>query len=47
MMEEFVFVNTKTKLVQVLQLMDEYRVRSIPVVGADRRLAVIISRDSH
>lgn len=45
MIEEFVYVNTKTKLVQVLQLMVEYRVRSIPVIGSSQRLAGIISRD--
>ena len=34
MIHEFIYVNTTTKLVRVLQLMVEHRLRSIPVMGA-------------
>ena len=42
---EFIYVNTATKLVRVLQLMVEHRLRSIPVLGAGQRLVGIISRE--
>lgn len=45
MIHEFIYVNTTTKLVRVLQLMVEHRLRSIPVIGAGQRLVGIISRE--
>lgn len=45
MIHEFIYVNTTTKLVRVLQLMVEYRLRSIPVLGVGQRLVGIISRE--
>lgn len=45
MIHEFIYVNTATKLVRVLQLMVEHRLRSIPVLGAGQRLVGIISRE--
>lgn len=45
MIHEFIYVNTTTKLVRVLQLMVEHRLRSVPVLGAGQRLVGIISRE--
>jgi len=45
MIHEFIYVNATTKLVRVLQLMVEHRLRSIPVLGAGQRLVGIISRE--
>ncbi|MBN8985584.1 MAG: CBS domain-containing protein [Rhizobiales bacterium] len=45
MIHEFIYVNTATKLVRVLQLMVEHRLRSIPVLGVGQRLVGIISRE--
>jgi CBS-domain-containing membrane protein len=45
MIHEFIYVNTTTKLVRVLQLMVEHRLRSIPVLDAGQRLVGIISRE--
>lgn len=45
MIREFIYVNATTKLVRVLQLMVEHRLRSIPVLGAGQRLVGIISRE--
>lgn len=45
MIHEFIYVNTTTKLVRVLQLMVEHRLRSVPVIGAGQRLVGIISRE--
>ena len=42
---DFIYVNPATKLTRVLQLMVEHRVRSIPVIRADRDLVGIISRE--
>lgn len=45
MIHEFIYVNIATKLVRVLQLMVEHRLRSIPVLGVGQRLVGIISRE--
>jgi len=45
MVHEFIYVNTTTKLVRVLQLMVEHRLRSVPVMAAGQRLVGIISRE--
>ncbi|MGB5904964.1 MAG: CBS domain-containing protein [Xanthobacteraceae bacterium] len=45
MTHEFIYVNTATKLVRVLQLMVEHRLRSIPVLGVGQCLVGIISRE--
>ena len=45
MTSEFIYVGTDTKLTRVLQLMVDHRIRSMPVVDKDQRLAGIISRE--
>ncbi|OJU25253.1 MAG: transcriptional regulator [Nitrobacter sp. 62-13] len=45
MIHEFIYVGATTKLVRVLQLMVEHRLRSIPVMDAGQRLVGIISRE--
>lgn len=45
MVHEFIYVNAATRLVRVLQLMVEHRLRSIPVLGEGYRLVGIISRE--
>jgi CBS domain-containing protein len=45
MIHDFIYVNATTKLVRVLQLMVEHRLRSIPVMDADQHLVGIISRE--
>jgi CBS domain-containing protein len=45
MTPEFIYVRPDTKLTRVLQLMVEHRIRSIPVLGGDGRLAGIIARE--
>jgi CBS domain-containing protein len=44
MTSEFIYVRPDTKLTRVLQLMVEHRIRSVPVIGGDSRLAGIIAR---
>jgi len=44
MIHEFIYVNATTKLVRVLQLMVEHRIRSIPVIDNEHRLVGIIAR---
>jgi CBS domain-containing protein len=44
MTSEFIYVRTDTKLTRVLQLMVEHRIRSVPVIDSDHRLAGIIAR---
>ncbi len=44
MTSEFIYVRPDTKLTRVLQLMVEHRIRSIPVIDGDHRLAGIIAR---
>lgn len=45
MTAEFIYVRPDTKLTRVLQLMVQHRIRSIPVIEDDHRLAGIISRE--
>jgi CBS-domain-containing membrane protein len=45
MTSEFIYVRTETKLTRVLQLMIDHRLRSMPVIEGDQRLAGIISRE--
>lgn len=45
MTPEFIYVRTDTKLTRVLQLMVEHRIRSIPVIDSEHRLAGIIARE--
>jgi CBS domain-containing protein len=45
MIHEFIYVSAMTKLVRVLQLMVEHRLRSIPVMGTGQHLVGIISRE--
>lgn len=44
MTEDFIYVNSATRLTRVLQLMVEHRIRSIPVIDAEK-LTGIISRE--
>src|ERR1700726_1639133 len=44
MTAEFIYVGTETRLTRVLQLMVDHRIRSMPVIDNDQRLAGIISR---
>ncbi len=45
MTPEFIYVEPTTKLTRVLQLMVEHRIKGLPVLNAEQRLAGIISRD--
>lgn len=45
MTSEFIYVGPDTRLTRILQLMVDHRIRSIPVIGGDQRLAGIISRE--
>ena len=45
MTSEFIYVGEDTKLTRVLQLMVGHRLRSIPVLNSDQRLAGMISRE--
>jgi CBS-domain-containing membrane protein len=45
MTSEFIYVRPDTKLTRVLQLMVEHRIRSIPVMDDEHRLAGIIARE--
>src|SRR5260370_15797522 len=45
MTSEFIYVRAETKLTRVLQLMVDHRLRSLPVIQSDQRLAGIISRE--
>jgi CBS-domain-containing membrane protein len=44
MTSEFIYVRTDTKLTRVLQLMVDHRIRSVPAIDSDHRLAGIIAR---
>lgn len=44
MTTEFIYVRTDTKLTRVLQLMIDHRIRSVPAIDDDHRLAGIIAR---
>jgi CBS domain-containing protein len=45
MTPDFIYVRGETKLTRVLQLMVEHRIRSMPVIEDDQRLAGMISRE--
>ncbi len=45
MTSEFIYVRPDTRLTRVLQLMVEYRIRSVPVTNGLSRLAGIIARE--
>jgi CBS-domain-containing membrane protein len=45
MTSEFIYVGGDTKLTRVLQLMVDHRLRSMPVLDSDQRLAGMISRE--
>jgi CBS domain-containing protein len=45
MTSDFIYVGTDTRLTRVLQLMIDHRIRSMPVIDRDQRLAGIISRE--
>lgn len=45
MTTEFIYVRPDTKLTRVLQLMVEYRLRSLPVTDGENRLVGIIARE--
>jgi CBS domain-containing protein len=45
MTPEFIYVRVETRLTRVLQLMVEHRIRSMPVIEGDRRLAGMIARE--
>jgi CBS domain-containing protein len=45
MTPDFIYVRPETKLTRVLQLMVDHRLRSMPVIEADLRLAGVISRE--
>ena len=45
MTSEFIYVGGGTKLTRVLQLMVDHRLRSMPVIDSDQRLAGMISRE--
>jgi CBS domain-containing protein len=45
MTPEFIYVRTDTRLTRVLQLMVDHRIRSMPVIDGNQRLAGIISRE--
>jgi CBS domain-containing protein len=45
MTSDFIYVGTDTRLTRVLQLMVDHRIRSMPVLDQNQRLAGIISRE--
>jgi CBS domain-containing protein len=45
MTSDFIYVGTDIRLTRVLQLMVDHRIRSMPVIDGDQRLAGIISRE--
>ena len=45
MTSDFIYVATDTRLTRVLQLMVDHRIRSMPVIDADQRLAGMIARE--
>ena len=45
MARDFIYVGSETRLTRVLQLMITHRLRSLPVIEGDSRLAGIISRE--
>jgi len=45
MTSDFIYVGAETRLTRVLQLMIDHRIRSMPVIDKDQRLAGVISRE--
>ena len=45
MTSDFIYVGKDTRLTRVLQLMVDHRIRSMPVIDSNQRLAGIISRE--
>jgi CBS domain-containing protein len=45
MTSDFIYVRSETKLTRVLQLMVDHRLRSMPVIDGDQRLAGMLSRE--
>ncbi len=45
MTSDFIYVATDTRLTRVLQLMVDRRIRSMPVIDGDQRLAGMIARE--
>lgn len=45
MTSTFIYVGTDTRLTRALQLMVEHRLRSMPVIDSDQKLAGVISRE--
>jgi len=45
MTSAFIYVGTDTRLTRALQLMVDHRLRSMPVIDSDQRLAGVISRE--
>jgi CBS-domain-containing membrane protein len=45
MTSEFIYVGEDTKLTRVLQLINDRRLRSMPVIDSDQRLVGMISRE--
>jgi CBS-domain-containing membrane protein len=45
MTSDFIYVRPETRLTRVLQLMVEHRLRSIPVIDGEEKLAGIIARE--
>jgi CBS domain-containing protein len=45
MTSDFIYVRPDTRLTRVLQLMVEYRIRSVPVIDGQSRLVGIIARE--
>jgi len=45
MTSDFIYVATDTRLTRVLQLMVDHRIRSMPVINGDQRLAGMIARE--
>jgi CBS domain-containing protein len=45
MTSDFIYVGTETRLTRVLQLMVDHRIRSMPVIDGNQRLAGIIARE--
>lgn len=45
MTSDFIYVRPETKLTRVLQLMVEHRLRSVPVIDNNQKLAGIVARE--
>ena len=45
MTSDFIYVRPETRLTRVLQVMVEHRLRSVPVIDGDERLAGMVARE--